>query len=384
MASQPISLRSLNRATLARQLLLERADLPVATAVERLAGLQAQHPGWPRVGLWSRLHGFGPTDLADALARREVVRATLMRSTLHIVSAADFWSFSALALPVRETQFRLYYKKDATDPRLLKRIRPAHEAALAALAERPRSMAELRTILAGAAPTVARRHDAHYLGRHFIATVPLIDVPPADGPARYGRSSYVSAADWLGRPPSDPSDTQAALALVAERYLGAFGPASGEDFAAWLGRRWTQVRPGIEALADRLVTFTDETGRELFDLADAPQPSPRKAAPTRFLARWDALLLGHQPKFRTRILPAEHHTVVNRPNADVVPTFLIDGFVAGTWRHEPAKRNTPGTLELRPLRRLSARDKSDLGAEAKRLVRFLDPDAQAEVRLIDG
>jgi hypothetical protein len=383
MASQKISLRSLNRATLARQMLLERAELPIATAVERLAGLQAQHPDWPRVGLWSRLSGLGPTDLAEALARREVVRATLMRSTLHIVSAADFWAFSAVTLPVRQNQFRLYFKEEATDPGLIDRLRPAHEAALAALAEKPRSMAELRTVLNAAAPKAAKRHEL-YLGRHFTATVPLIDFPAPAGEARYGRSSYVSAADWQGPPPPEAVDPQRALALVAERYLGAFGPASGEDFAAWLGRRWTQVRPGIEALADRLVTFTDETGRELFDLADAPRPSPRKAAPTRFLARWDSLLLGHQPKFRTRILWADHHAVVNRANADVLPTFLVDGFVAGTWRHGPSKRNTPGQLELSPLRRLSARELSDLRAEAKRLVGFLDQDAQTEVHLIDG
>lgn len=384
MASQEISLRSLNRAILARQLLLERADLPIATCVQRLAGLQAQHPDWPRVALWSRLEGFGPTDLADALARREVVRATLMRSTLHIVSVADFWSFSAVMLPVRQNQFRLYYKEDGTDPRFLQRLRPAHDAALVALAEKPRSMAELRAVLNAAAPDVAAAHDDRYLGRHFIATVPLIDFPAPAGEARYGRSTYVSAVNWLGPLPPESSDPQRALALVAERYLGAFGPASGEDFAAWLGKRWSQVKAGIEALSDRLVAFTDEAGRQLFDLADAPRPSPNTRAPARFLARWDSLLLGHQPKHRTRILPADFHTAVNRANADVLPTFLLDGFVAGTWRHEPAKRNARGVLELRPLRRLSAREKRDLLAEATRLTAFLDSGTDPDVRILEG
>lgn len=382
MASQEITLRSLNRATLARQLLLERADQPIATAVERLAGLQAQHPDWPRVGLWSRLSGLGPTDLADALARREVVRATLMRSTLHIVSAADFWAFSAVTLPVRQNQFRLYFKEDATDPGLLKWLRPAHEAALAALAEKPRSMAELRTVLNAAAPKAAKTHEL-YLGRHFTATVPLIDFPAPVGEARYGRSTYVVAADWLGPAPPETSDMQRALALVAERYLGAFGPASIEDFAQWLGRRPPQVRSGIHALGDRLVMFTDETGRKLFDLADASRPSSSKNAPARFLARWDSVLLGHQPKFRTRILPADYHSAVNRANADVLPTYLIDGFVAGTWRHEPSKRDAPGVLELSPLRRLSAREKRDLTAEAKRLAGFLEAETETGVRLLD-
>jgi hypothetical protein len=291
---------------------------------------------------------LGPTDLAEALARREVVRATLMRSTLHIVSAADFWSFSTVTLPVRQNQFRQYYKEDGTDSRLLERLRRAHDAALDALAEKPRSMAELRTILDAAAPKAARARDNFYLGRHFIATVPLIDFPAPTGEARYGRSSYVNAADWLEPASPEAVDPQGALALVTELYLGAYGPASREDFAAWLGRRLTQVRPGIEALADRLERFTDEAGRELFDLADAPRPASSRRAPARFLARWDSLLLGHQPKFRTRVLAADHHAAVNRANADVLPTFLLDDFVAGTWRHEPAKRSAPGVLELSP------------------------------------
>jgi len=383
MADQEISLRSLNRATLARQLLLERADLPIARAVEQLAGLQAQHPGWPRVGLWSRLRRMTPTDLAEALARREIVRATLMRGTLHIVSAADFWSFSTVTLAIRQTQFRLYYEQDATDPRIIERLRPTHEAALAALAEKPHSMAELRTVLAAAAPTAAADRDELYVGRHFIATVPLIDFPAPAGEARYGRSTYVSAAEWLGPAPPEASDPRRALGLVAERYFGAFGPASVEDFAAWLGRRPPQVRPSIEALADRLVTFTDGAGRELFDLADAPRPPSTRRARARFLARWDSLLLGHQPKFRTRVLSADHHAAVNRANADVLPTFLLDGFVAGTWRNEPAKRKAPAELALSPLRRLSAGERRELVAEAERLATFLEADAETRVRFID-
>jgi hypothetical protein len=274
MTASVLSLLALNRATLARQLLLKRSALPVARAVEQLASVQAQHPDWPRIGLWSRVNGLAPGALEESIRRREVVRGTLMRTTLHIVSAADFWPLSTITLPGRQTQFRLIFKEAADDPRVMARLRPAHEAALAALAERPRTKAELRDVLARAAPRdAAREHD--YLWRHFIAVVPLVDVPPVDGSSRYGRSLYTSAAEWLGPPANDAADRQKAMALLVERYLAAYGPASRDDIVAWAGRLTAaQLKTGLTAVEDRLVRLRDEAGRELLDLADAPRPRP--------------------------------------------------------------------------------------------------------------
>lgn len=383
MASQLLSLRALNRATLSRQLLLERAELPVRLAVERLASLQAQHPDWPRVALWSRVQGHGPTDLAEAVRRRMVVRATLMRTTLHIVAAADYWPLASVTLPGRQDQFRLYYREAATDERVMNGLRPAHEAALAALAERPRQLAELRTILGAAVPARVAR-DGHYLWRHFAATVPLVDVPGPDGEARYGRSWYAAAADWLGPAPAGPSKPHEAAATLVERYLAAYGPASRDDLVSWAGRRISHLRDGLARLERRLMRFRDEAGRELLDLADAPRPAAATPVPPRFLARWDSLLLAHQPKFRTRVLPGEHHAIVNRRNGDVLPTFLLDGFVSGTWAYEPASRTAGPALVLSPARRLAAGERAQLVGEALPLAAFIDPDEEAEIRIRDG
>jgi hypothetical protein len=377
MTDPVLSLRALNRATLARQMLLERARLPVPEAVERLAGLQAQHPDWPRVALWSRVSALASQEPARSLQRRQIVRASLMRITVHIVSAADYWPFLFVTLAGRQEQFRLLFKEDPNDRRVMKRLRPAHAAAIAALGEAPRSKAELRTILAAAAPREARRpHD--YLWRHFAATVPLVDVPPPDGPARYGRSWYARAVDWLGEPPDVGEE---AIGHLVARYLAAYGPASREDLVAWSGRRITDLKPGLAQLEDRLIRFRDDAGRELIDLQDAPRPPPDATAPARFLARWDALLLGHAPKLRTRVLPAEFHKAVNRPNGDVLATFLVDGYVAGTWKHAPATRTSPSTLELSPLRGLATRERRELLHEAGQLAAFLSPGSEVEVRL---
>lgn len=384
MTSPLLALRELNRATLARQMLLERAKLPVTTAVERLASLQAQHPDWPRIGLWSRLANHGPDDLAAAITHRKVVRASLMRITLHIVSAADYWPLSTVTLTARQNQFRLIFKEQPTDPGVMKRLRPAHEAAMAALADGPRSMADLRTVMSEAAPKdAARAHD--YLWRHFAATVPLVDVPPPDGPARYGRSWYATADEWLGPPAADATDRRKSMTLLVERYLAAFGPASRDDIVSWTGRLTVaELKPALAALDDRLVGFRDENARELIDLADAPRPAADTPAAARFLTRWDSVLLGHQPKFRQRVLPAEYHAVVNRPNGDVLPTFLLDGFVAGTWNHRPAKGRSPGALELTPLRRLTRTDKRALESEAAGLAGFLDLGRDAGVQFIQS
>ncbi len=389
MPEDVLSLRALNRATLARQMLVERARVGVAEAVRRMASVQAQHPGWPRIALWTRIADHGAADLADALARREVVRASLMRVTLHVVYAGDYWHFAAVTRPMRQTQFRLIFKEDPTQSQVKRRLRPAHDAALAALAERPRSMAELRAIMAAALPSLAEReHD--YLWRYLTATVPLVDVPPPEGDARYGRSWYATADQWLGPQPDD-ADRPRAIALLVESYLAAYGPASRDDIVAWVGRLSVpEVKGALAALGDRLARYHDESGRELFDLVDAPRPDPDTAAPVRLLTRWDSLLLGHATKFRTRVLPAEHHAAVNRPNGDVLPTFLVDGLVAGTWRYETGTATAKSTrhvgkglIELVALSKLRPADRRALEGEARALGRFLDLGDDPEIRFAE-
>lgn len=379
----PISARDLNRATLARQGLLERLTTTVPDAVERVGGLQAQHPDWPRVALWSRLHALAPADVRAALHRRELVRASLMRRTVHTVSAGDYWPVATLVQPFIAEAWRLTFKEDPYDPAVVERLRPAHEAALETLAGRPATGAELTDVMAAAVPHVASANPRPYLLLHLQAHVPLVIVP--HDAERYGRSFYAAAAMWIGEPPAWATDREAALRFLAERYLAAFGPASVEDFTSYLGRRGSVVerRRALESLGDRLVRFRDDAGRELLDLADAPRPAGDEPAPARLLARWDSVLLSHEPRHRTRILPGPHRSTVITNNGDVLPTFLVDGLVSGTWRLVETRADA--TIELRPFGSVRSRERSGLEEEAERLAAFLAPDAaQRGVRWVPG
>ena len=372
-ALPPISLRELNRATLARQGLLERLSSPIPDAVERVGGLQAQHPDWPRVALWARLDGIAPGDTRASLERREVVRATLMRRTVHVASARDYWPIALFVQASFAEAWRLGFREDPHDPAVMERLRPAHEAAFEALAARPSTGTELTEVMAAAVPQVVSDRPRSYLFFHFLAHVPLVIVP-VDA-ERYGRSFYAASTEWLGDPPGWASEPAAALAYVAERYLAAFGPASVEDFTSYLGRRGSlaERREAIDSLAERLVRFQSEDGRELVDLVDAPRPPGDMPAHARFLARWDSALLSHESKQRTRILPEPYRSTVITNNGDVLPTFLVDGFVAGSWRVSEARGES--TLTLRPFQKIRAADRRTLEEEGERLGAFLAPEA---------
>lgn len=369
-----LSLRLLNRATLARQgLLAPLPALPVARLVERLGGLQAQHPDWPPLALQTRLGpGHGPVDLGRARARKSVVRASLMRMTVHVVSAVDFWPMSTLTLPFRGIQFRAIFKLDPVTSPLGRRITAAHATVLAALREAPLAIGEIEAILrnelrgVGIPPNRA-------LWRHFSSAVPLVQVP-FDGET-YGRARYAIAADWLRPPTAAESDPERAAAHLTARYLAAFGPASADDLAAFVGRgrdtrRW---RAAIAALRPRLVEIASEDGRHLLDLARAPRPPADTPAPPRLLARWDSLLLAYGTRDRARVLPPQQQATVITRNADVLPTFLVDGFVAGTWL--PRTGPDGPRAELRPFGRLARADRQALEDEAERLLPLLRPGA---------
>ncbi len=376
MAPQTLTLRQLNRATLARQGLL--SPLPsgsLAHAVGRLAAIQAQHPGWPAFALHSRLAADAPApDLGAARQSRELVRASLMRITVHVVAADDFWPMSAVTIGYRRHQFRALYKIDPATSRLGRAMTAAQPAVLAAMRERALPIAEIEAILRG---ELGRREipPNRALWRHFSGSVPLVMVP-FDGES-YGRARYLPAADWLGRPPAELGPEDAAVRL-AERYLAAFGPASVDDFAAFVGRgrQLTLLRAAMHRLADRLVRYRDESGRELLDLPDSPLPEPDDPAPPRLLSRWDSVLLAFGTRDRARVLPPARQAAVITRNADVLPTFLVDGFVAGTWLPRRTAKGEP-RAELRPFGRLAAEVRRSLEAEAARLLPTLGPGAFA-------
>jgi hypothetical protein len=351
----PISLRALNRATLARQLLLERATLSVEDALEHLVGLQAQTPHTAYTGLWSRLAAFAPEALSELIVERRIVRLALMRGTIHMVTARDAWGVRPLVQPVLDR-----VQKRQFGMRLVGVDLDAVIAAGRAFVD-----AEPRTFKALGDHLLERwpGRDRFALEQTIRTAVPLIQVPPRGLWGRSGPIAHTSIEAWLGAAPADPPG----LDGLVTRYLGAFGPASVMDAQAWCGL--TRLVDVFDRLRAELLTFRDESGRELFDLPEAPRPGPDVPAPPRFLYDFDNLLLSHAD--RTRALSAEAADAVRPAIQEPVSTFLLDGFVAGTWRIEREKSRGAATLTLRPIRPLSRRQTVDLTDEGAELLAFL-------------
>lgn len=381
----PLTTRDLNRATLARQGLLEPLRGPAADAVRRVGSVQAQHPEWPPVALAGRATAARTANLAGALSDRSVVRSSLMRLTIHVVHAEDLWPMFTVVQPLRLNQWRLLLKADPIDSALGKRMKAAHATAIAALREAPRSSLELDRLMAaeiGPAATATTRPAwrqpqsqvvVRAAWRHFAAFVPLVHVPwEGEG---YGRSQYLLAEDWLG-PDGAVPDEVAARVHVARRYFSAFGPATVEDLVAYVGRGKGGIgiwRDAVAAIGGELVALRGDDGRTLYDIADGPRPGGDAPAPPRLLARWDSLLLSHATKRRQRVIADQHRAAVFTRNADVLPTFLLDGFVAGTW--ELARTDGQATIAIRPFARLSKADGTALEEEADRVLSLVAPNA---------
>jgi len=385
MGAAPLSLRALNRTTLARQGLLEPMQgTDAGSAVRRVGSLQAQHPEWPPIALAARAADATSADLAAALDRRSAVRSSLMRITIHVVAAEDLWPMFVASQPLRLRQWRILTRSDPVDSSLGRRMTAAHAVAIAALRERPHSSLELDRLMAAEVGPEAtsidrpawREPDVRVVvraaWRHFAALVPLVHVPHSG--EGYGRSLYALAEDWLGGRPE--ITIEAARVSLARRYLGAFGPASVDDLLAYVGRGPGGIgawREAVASLGDEVVTLKADDGRTLLDIADAPRPDEDVAVPPRLLARWDSLLLSHGSRHRTRFIDDEHRPAVFTRNADVLPTFLVDGFVAGTWE---LSRTGAGThLRLRPFGRLDPSVADDLAAEAHRILGLVAPEA---------
>ena len=352
-----LSRRALNRALLDRQLLLGRRRAGAAEVVEHLVGMQAQEPQAPYIGLWSRIEGFDPDELSDLIARREAVRVSLMRSTIHLVTAADCLALRPLVQPVLTRTFKgSAYSKQLGDAGLDEVLAAGREL----IEQEPRTRAELGRLLGERWPG----SDPGSLSAAVGFLEPAVQVPPRGLWRESGQARWTTVRAWLGRE-LDPSPSAADLVL---RYLRAFGPAGVKDVQAWSGL--TRLRE-VAAELD-LRRFEDEHGTELLDVPDAPLPDPDAPAPPRFLAPFDNAILGHAD--RDRILPRELRDLAYRDR--LMRTFTLDGSVAGTWRVEDE------ALVVEPFAPLRRADRDALHEEAERLLAFAPPHAAAaEVRI---
>jgi hypothetical protein len=358
--------RALNRATLARQLLLERAPLDVPAAVAHLVGLQAQVPYDPYTALWSRLAGFAPETLGLALVDRAVVRLAVMRSTIHLVTADDALLLRPLVQPVLDAD--LARNREVAPALAGLDLRPVLDHARRLLAERPHTGPELRAALAERFPG----RDPAALAHACRCRLALVQVPPRGVWGEASQVTVTTAEAWLGR----PLVRRPSLDGVVLRYLAAFGPASAADVTTWCGL--AGMRTVVERLRTRLVPFRDERGRELVDLEDAPRPDPDTPAPTRFLPEYDNLLLSHADRSRFRHDPGWLAGARGRG------TILADGAVAGRWWVE-RERAGGASLVVAARTRLSKRVTTSVAAEGRRLLRFLAPEADdRDVRVEQG
>ncbi|MEW2609881.1 winged helix DNA-binding domain-containing protein [Streptomyces sp. NPDC047880] len=355
--------RALNRATLARQLLLERADLPVLDAVGHLCGLQAQEPQEPFAGLWSRLRAFDPAELSDLLTGRQVVRTHLMRRTVHLVTADDVVAWrSRHDGMLRQRGLGVYRRELAGID--LGALAAAGRAVMAD--GEARSMPELARAVAEHLPAAEPRP----LGEMLVAALlPTVQVPPRGLWRTTGGARYAQIPSWLGREidPLSPDVCDPVGQALVRRYLAAFGPATAADLRAWCGL--AGLPAAVSALREELVAFRDERGRELLDLPDAPRPHPGTPAPVRFLPAFDNAILGYHD--RSRIID-DAHRPLSVAGARVV---LVDGRVAATWTVEA------DTVLVTPLRRFSRTDRTAVAEEGRAMASFLSGDRSDRVRV---
>jgi hypothetical protein len=341
MAERVLSQRALNRALLARQLLLERVRSPLPRVLERVCGIQNQYTPNGYIRLLSCVEGFRRESLDQALRRRTIVQATLIRGTIHLVSARDYWPFVAAVADVRREWSTRIHRGVGDEDReeLVKRVR-------AALRGRTCSRQELHAL----------REDAGRAAWQTIDTdAGLVRAPPSGTWEQRRAHTFALADDWVGRLDVDPEDAKAHL---VRRYLAGFGPASLTDIHVF-----TSIpKSRVEAVLGRmeLRRFRDEEGRLLLDVPRAPLPDPETRAPVRFLPTFDATLLRHAR--RTGILPEEYRAIIfSRKAPQSFHTFLVDGVVAGTWKHDGTR------IELAPFEPLPRRAERELRAEARRL-----------------
>jgi hypothetical protein len=339
LAERVLTQRELNRALLARQLLLERVRLPLPRVVDRIGGIQAQYAPSSYVALWTRIEGFRREQLTRALERRTLVQGTLLRGTIHIVSRREYWPWAeAIREPRREWLRRAWPQLAALG---LDRVNATLRDALR---DGPRRRNELVDLVGK--------------DRFQAADLELVRVPPSGTWEHRRADLYATAEDWVG--PSD-GDAEAGRELLVRRYLAAFGPARAADIQSWAGIGLQRVQAALERM--ELRRFRDDQRRELVDLPRAPLPDAGTPAPARFIPVWEPMLLVHAR--RAGVLPEEFRPILfNSRLPASMSTFLLDGVVAGAWRHERGK------IELQPFRPLTRAERAELKDEQERLAAF--------------
>jgi hypothetical protein len=337
-----LTTRDLNRALLARQLLLDRAKTPLPRALERIGGIQAQYAPAMYVGLWTRLDGFERDQLTRALGRKTVVQGTLLRTTIHLVSRADYWPF---VVGIRRRRREQWVRAHKADVRKIeascRKLRPHFDGGSL-------TQAEVDEILS--ADSATRNGVGLFLD--------LVRVPPSGTWERRRADVYALAEDWVG---PEKTTEREGIEVLVRRYLSGFGPARLEEIANWAGVSNPDVKGVLDAV--ELRRFEDEQGKELIDLPRLPLPDAETPAPVRFLPVWDATLLVHAR--RTQILPERYRPrIFNTKTPHSVNTFLVDGQVAGSWRYEK------GRVKVEPFGRLPKGVRAEVDAEAERLAAF--------------
>jgi hypothetical protein len=358
-----LELRQLNRATLARQFLLRRSEGTVLDVTEHLVGLQAQTPHTWYVGLWARVAGCRPEDVADLLTSRRAVRIALMRSTIHFVSAADALALRPLVQPALD---RDLFQNNAYG-RWMRGLDT--DAVVAAgrdlLADKPLTPAELGAALRGRWPDT----DAAALAYAVRNLLPVVQTPPRGVWGRSGRTLHAPLEDWVGAPVGGGS-----LETLVLRYLAAYGPATVQDLQTWCGL--TKLAEVVEGLP--LTRFADG----YYDLPDAPRPDPDTPAPVRFLYDFDNLLLSHRD--RSRFVTDGFRTKAVTPHGPVPRPVLVDGVTAAAWTVATTggRADKAATLTVRAFDPLPAADRDAVTAEALSLLDFLEPAAAHDVRIV--
>jgi hypothetical protein len=364
MSTPTLSLRHLNRTLLARQLLLERASMSVPVAISQLAGLQAQVQNPPYIGLWTRLHTFQKENLTATMEAKAVVRATLMRSTIHLLTADDYLAFRPALQPALRRALNAFFgaRARALTPE------PLIEAAWEFFRTQPRTFTELRAMLGELAPDQDRDAMAYLIRTEL----PLVQVPPGGTWGYGGDVRYALIEQHTGQPLA----TEETMPTLIHAYLQAFGPASVMDIQAWSGL--TKLKEVIQSLRTELVLYQDEKGVELFDIPDGVLSPAEIPAPVRFIPEYDNLIISYAD--RRRILPEAHRTKVFLSAARVRATFLLDGMVAGTWKIEKSGRGKQKTesvtLIIEPFESLSREAEIRLAEEGEHLVRFVEEGAE--------
>jgi len=347
-------------------MLLEREDRPALDAIERLGGLQSQAASPPYLGLWTRLRDFRHQELADLLLNRQAVRTALMRSTIHLVSSADALAWRPLIRPVAE---RMY---ESSHGRFLTGVDrdELSEVGRRLIEEQPQTFEHLGATLSERWPG----NRPASLANAIRTSCALVQLPPRGIWGQSGPAVHATIESWLGEPLAAEPD----LAAFAKRYLAAFGPASVRDLQTWSGL--TRLQPVMELLRPELLTFQDETGRELFDVPDAPRPPAETPAPVRFLAEFDSTILAYaDPR---RIISTAARKRVVTVNGLVAGTFLVDGFVHGTWTIRREK--SISILAIKPFLKIDRPDRVALEAEGFNLLAFAAAGLEPNVRFEDA